>query len=50
MVEIIQESIANHSISSAATTSSEEMKPSELKVDQLLSAPLLDFKEGSPFK
>ena len=48
--EILQESMPNQSDSSAATTSGEEMEPSELEVNQFLSAPLLDFKKGNPFK
>ena len=48
--EILQESMLNQSDSSAATTSGEEMEPSELQVNQFLSAPLLDFKKGNPFK
>ena len=48
--EILQVSIPNQSESSAATTSGKEMEPSELEVNQFLSAPSLDFKKGSPFK
>ena len=44
--EILQESVLNQSDYSAATTSGEEMEPSELQVNQFLSAPL----QGNPFK
>ena len=46
--EILQQS--NQSVSTEGTNSGEDIEASEPKVDQYLTAPLLDFKIGNPFK